>query len=303
MFTLILGSGFVVTAQDTPAHEAPQVTELHPSESGRALNESIQRGDLGEIAKILFAGTSADTMDEEGGRPLCWAVRVNRRDIVELLLAKGADVNKEEKQDSGTALAVAAALGHADMVKLLLARGAVVNHEDHGGHTPLIAAAMGAMIRDAPPFVMRAMWGEEITEKEELLLSGLGNEHKRVVELLLSAGADANLQAEDCGLTALAIAAMSGNVAVAQMLLAHGANPSLNDWYALKFAETFDSSEGIADSLDGEDSETAAALLSWVQLTASGRQQVVQLLRVARARDQSPESHRPTPNDSSAPPW
>lgn len=282
--TLMLLSTFVAGAQ-VRASQPAQPTELQAKgRGGGDLIESIKRGDLAEVSKVLIAGTSADEADDEGGRPLCWAVRVNRRDIAELLLAHGAEINKEE-DDGGTALVVAAGAGHADMVKLLLTHGADANHKDNGGHTALLLAAGGAVYGAMPPFLLKAIFGGEATERGDQFLSSMGTEHREVMELLLQAGADANLQADDCGLTALMFAGLGGSVKLVQMLLSHGANVNLKtgEWDALRFAEAFESSKAIAE-LDEEDAETKQALLIWSQTTAPGRQQVAKLLRAAGAR-------------------
>lgn len=285
-FTLILLSTIAASAQMPAQSQPARATELREGQRAAGnLIESIKGGELSEVAKDLFAGTSADALDQEGGLALCWAVRVNRRDMVDLLLEKGADVNKEE--DDGTAaLDVAAAAGRANLVKLLLSRGAVVDHKDRGGHTALVVAAIGAMVTGAPAFMFKGMWGGEPNEKGEQLLSNIGNEHKTVIELLLQAHADPNLQADDCGLTALMVAAMSGKVELVQLLLSQGAKIDLKsgDYDALGLAEAFESPDVMAELWETEDSETAQALASWSQITAPGRRAVAKLLRAAGAR-------------------
>jgi ankyrin repeat protein len=225
---------------------------------------------------------SADATDD-GGTALCWAVRVNRADIVEALLAKKANPNKEE-DDGGTPLDVAASVGRVQMVKLLLDHGAHVNHKDEGGHTALLYASFGSTLKNAPEWLARSFF--EIEENGDDLMASMGTEHLAVVELLLTAGADVNAQAEDCGLTGLMVAAMGGNVELAKILLAHHVDVATGngEWNALRFAEQFGSPQEIQTQLQELETEEAKqAYFNWVQFTAPGRQTISKMLRKAGA--------------------
>ena len=70
------------------------------------------------------------------GAPLHYAALKGQKEIAELLIAKGADVNA--KYDRGwTPLLWAAREGHKEIAELLIAKGADVNAKDDGGATPL----------------------------------------------------------------------------------------------------------------------------------------------------------------------
>ena len=58
--------------------------------------------------------------------PLAWACRWNRRELVELLIARGAPVDEPDAEPWATPLAWATKLGHDDLADLLRGRGAVV---------------------------------------------------------------------------------------------------------------------------------------------------------------------------------
>jgi len=68
--------------------------------------------------------------------PLHWAAWRGRKEIAELLIAKGADVNVKNK-DGGTPLHNAAWKGHVEIAKLLIVKNADVNAKDVEGQTPL----------------------------------------------------------------------------------------------------------------------------------------------------------------------
>lgn len=59
--------------------------------------------------------------------PLHFAVRYESLEAVELLIERGADVNYDDVDESGTALHLACEVGHVDMINLLLQNGASAN--------------------------------------------------------------------------------------------------------------------------------------------------------------------------------
>ena len=61
------------------------------------------------------------------------------RDLVQALLAKGADANAKAN-DGVTALMLASRQGHREVVQALLARGADVNAKANDGRTALTVA-------------------------------------------------------------------------------------------------------------------------------------------------------------------
>lgn len=208
---------------------------------------------------------------------------MNRVDLVKALLAQKAKVDQEES-DGGTALHAAAAIGSAELVKLLLDHGAGVNHKDKGGHSALMIAAFGAMIKNAPQWLASALF--QLDDDDEMF-TRIGNEHNLAAQVLLQAGADVNAQAEDCGMTTLMVAALSGNAELARILLANKADVNIKngDKSALMFAEDFDSPESLQSELkDSKDNEERQTLLNWIQLTAPGRHELARMLRKAGAR-------------------
>lgn len=108
--------------------------------SGRAREEALsyalQEGHGETVAFVLDNGVDPDV---NGGRSLRIAVEREAMDMVETLLAKGADPNGEAGY-AGPALSMAAAKGHIEMINTLLASGADPNLAGENGRTPLSAA-------------------------------------------------------------------------------------------------------------------------------------------------------------------
>lgn len=151
-----------------------------------------------DVAQILLErGTEINVTAEtqQGGErstPLHAAVIANRPDMVEFLVAHGADVNATDSVRR-TPLHLAAESLYTQIAKTLLAHGSKVNAESKTGETPLHRAAQfGSM---------------------------------KMVELLLSQGATANPKGPD-GQTPLDVAVMAREVETVNTLRKLGGKPS-----------------------------------------------------------------------------
>jgi ankyrin repeat protein len=136
-----------------------------------------------EMTRLLLdQGAAVNHTTKSGATPILFT-----RDaaVVELLIARGADVLKRSKIGE-TALMDAATRGDAASAKLLIAKGVDVNAKDHRGYTALMFAAQ---------------YDDDAVE---------------LVRLLLSNGADVTPVAEDQ--TALSLAAKRGETAVTKLL-------------------------------------------------------------------------------------
>ncbi|KFA52991.1 hypothetical protein S40293_09908 [Stachybotrys chartarum IBT 40293] len=106
---------------------------------------------LEAVKRLLQAGSDPNGIarSERQGfnkTPLMLAIKAGRADIVELLVANGADVNHHTSfHTKRSPLQYAAEIGHLDMVRLLLNHGADANGAAHtrGGGTALQFAAIG----------------------------------------------------------------------------------------------------------------------------------------------------------------
>ena len=102
-------------------------------------------GNTYAIKQHIVAGTDinetfiAEGVPGYGGTPLHMAASANQKQVAELLLEAGADINaKAADYFEGTPLHwAAAAAANVEMVKLLVEAGANVNAEDMNGATPL----------------------------------------------------------------------------------------------------------------------------------------------------------------------
>ena len=180
----------------TPLHAAAEngqtaVAELL-IEKGADIEAAYSGLSMKERMEELWSGTRGDAFPPPAWatRPLHLAASYGHKDVVELLIAKGARI---EARDTGGATPLLAATrnGHKDIVVLLLARNAQIETKDLSGYTPLLAAAE--------------------------------NGHKEVVELLLDRGTNLNT-VDKRGRTAVYVAAYEGHTDVVRSLVARGAD-------------------------------------------------------------------------------
>lgn len=149
------------------------------------------------------------------------------REIVSILVAAGADVNKAPYWGD-LPLRMAVEQRRMDLVNLLLEAGANVNGSDVHGYTALTNSIerqdldiMQALLRAGANiyFLAAERWSRTALQTA----AGIGN--VRAVNLLSQYGADCNVPAaEICGVTALQAAAIKGNLRICVILLEAGAN-------------------------------------------------------------------------------
>jgi len=132
-----------------------------------ALVQAAVKGDVAEIDRLLDTGAAVDAVGpgEIAGQPMAAAMQAfpggmpkvpmtpliaavahKRREAVERLLDRGADLNHVFAL-FGTAMHAAAGGGDVDMLRLLIRRGADVSPRNRAGQTPLqIVAQMRGTI-------------------------------------------------------------------------------------------------------------------------------------------------------------
>ena len=142
------------------------------SEADSAFIDAAVENNLEAVKQLLAAGADVDAKVGgfiRGWTPLHFAARDGYKEIVELLIAEGANVNANNqygytplhlattkevaallisngadvnaKIDEGwTSLHSAVANGHKEVVEVLIAKGADVNAKDDDGDTPLLYA-------------------------------------------------------------------------------------------------------------------------------------------------------------------
>ncbi|HEX6778612.1 MAG TPA: sigma-70 family RNA polymerase sigma factor [Ktedonobacterales bacterium] len=151
-----------------------------------------------QVERLLQADASLVDEWGYGSGPLHWAAGAGHRQVVETLLAYGANVNARSNNSfSNTALHCAVLHAHIPIVELLLTAGARADVVDGYGGTPLHAVA-------------------KYPKAERT------RDDAQVIDLLLAAGARID-EVNTVGETALHWAATRGQKSVGDILLAKGA--------------------------------------------------------------------------------
>ncbi len=126
---------------------------------------------------------------------------LGHKEIVEILLRHGANVNSISYPDHISALHMAASKGHHNIAQILLKSGAKIDHQDNKLRaTPLMRAAVHG--------------------------------HKKVAELLIDRGALLNVRGNR-GESALFLAVSAEETSIAKLLIERGANKIRPDIYGV----------------------------------------------------------------------
>ena len=188
---------------DSYALDAPldlQLVLLPFSNTARSsvLIEAASRGDALEIEQILQTPQNPNMgRTREGFTALMCASTAGHREVADLLIQAGAEIDHEDFFRGTTALMCACGAGQAEVARLLLDARADVDLQDRVGHTALLIAT--------------------------------GEGHEDVVHVLLEAGADPNLADLGRGYTPLICAAVKGLTKAVRLLLKAGADMEVAD--------------------------------------------------------------------------
>ena len=107
--------------QLAPAPEAPT-----GKASDISIHDAVEKGNIEAVKQHIAAGTDVNAMGGmSGGTPLTFAAIEGHKEIVELLIAKGADVNAKR----GAPLNAAIITKHTEIAELLRKHGAKTGEE------------------------------------------------------------------------------------------------------------------------------------------------------------------------------
>ena len=174
--------------------------------------------ETGRLASELVTDKNRRTL-------LMCAAEFRHADVVEALLAAGADVNARDRSNK-TALHIAARAGDAGIVKALIGAGARVDSFGNRGETAMFAAIVYGRLDVVKELIAGGAnielgmgeWGDQTA-----LILAAKKQNTSIVKELLAAGADIHAKDRE-GSAALRGAARAGNIETIELLLAAGAD-------------------------------------------------------------------------------
>jgi ankyrin repeat protein len=168
------------------------------------------------VARLLKAGANPNLAPLSGATPLMMAAHVGNVDSVKALLIRGANVNAAESGRGQTALMWAAAERHAGVVSALVEAGADINAR---------SSARPLMVTTGPDYDSSFVVQIQLGGYTPLMFAAQQGDIESA-RALIAAGAKVN-DVDAGGISALVLAAHSGQEAFAMFLAEQGADPNL----------------------------------------------------------------------------
>jgi ankyrin repeat protein len=188
-----------------------------------SLIAAVRSGNRAEVKRLLSRPDADLTLRDKDGKTILHdlipelvkltdAEKAPVYDCIDLLLARGADVNACDHHGNRP-LADAVKLGDVKIVEFLLNHGADVNTKDHEGKTPLHSF----FLVSGPIYIRHINREVDLAQIEA-----------QIAEMLVRNGGDVNA-VDKQGRTPLASAVKLGDVKTIEFLLKHGADANIRD--------------------------------------------------------------------------
>lgn len=128
------------TASEARRVAKASLLELGISWHAESLAQCAREGDTKAVELFIESGFPPDARDKSGVPLLCIAARTRHRNVVELLLDKGAHIDAKSDDRGYSALMDSTQQGDESLVRLLLDRGADTDVQSKDGQTSLVLA-------------------------------------------------------------------------------------------------------------------------------------------------------------------
>jgi ankyrin repeat protein len=196
-----------------------------PKPSHHTTTLGCQKGHNAAAGLLISKGANVNAADARGITPLFYAAIEGKPDIIQLLLANGAEVNTKTvggDYPGDTPLHASASAGDTQIVDWLLDKGADINAVTQSGYTPLRRSVDQGNLIMAKLLLER---GSDIATKDNnglTLLHVVARTYQiELAEFLIAEGVDINAKDNNSGFTPLDYA-QDGDEEMIKMLERHG---------------------------------------------------------------------------------
>jgi len=197
---------------------------------------AVHMEDLDKAKELIQKGASINVKDKLGRTALHYAAGQGHKEMVELLLANGAEVNAGTNFYKGTPAEFAMSAGHNEVVELLISKGADISPLHFALNVGDMAKAKN-LIESGADVNKRTPYGTAPLHR------AVDEGFKNIVELLIAHGADVN--AKDNWNWTVLHSAVRQTKDIVELLIVKGANVDARDgdgrtplWYAQKSGRT-----------------------------------------------------------------
>ena len=237
---------------------------VSPISAQNRLAEEARRGDTRAVRLMLSQKTDVNASTGDGMSALHWGAYNNNLEMVEALIAAGANVNATTRTGAFTPLLVAVTNGSASVVPPLLRAGAAPNARTQDGATALMLAAASGNTSIVKNLLDHGadIDAADLARGQTALMFASAADRESVVTVLLKAGANgaitstvvppAEMPRTNTPGSVRAAAAEDANDPIAQARANRRVAPAkLGGWAALHFASREGSFQAARALIDG----------------------------------------------------
>ena len=206
-----------------------------PPAASQTIHEAVASGDAAAVRQFMESGADLNATDDNGFTALHLAVRSRHKDVVEMLLTGGADIDLAHDQTGFTAVDIAFQVegfrDTAEITSLLKSHGATFdpNRAVRGPFTRLdLAVSTGNADMTRLLLNLGAEAHAAASHPRPRLINAATSGHVEILTMLIEAGVSVD-QADGDGNPALRYAIEKGHAHVVQTLLEHGASVDFVD--------------------------------------------------------------------------
>lgn len=209
----------------TLVEENPELVNAKNENQETPLHSAVSAGHLDIVEFLIAAGADVDAVDNQKTTPLHLACYDGHRNIVEKLIFHGSNI--EARSANGTTpLFWAVPGGHTEVFELLVNSGADIDVRVDNGSSLLHTTALYGQKDMAKILIEKGVDVNRTSDDGTRPINyAAARGHKEVLELLIDKGADVNA-GDNSGYTPLRISVLLGKSEVVKTLLARGADPN-----------------------------------------------------------------------------